>query len=83
MDSARGAREAAYLMEKCLLAPHCRERHRAAACELIHEIYIYAYSQTSEAKQIQNKSIFQKITACQKCTYERMQNKEKNLIKKY
>jgi hypothetical protein len=29
----RGAREAANLLEKCLLAPHCRERHRATACE--------------------------------------------------
>ncbi len=29
----RGAREAADLMEKCLLAPHRRERHRATACE--------------------------------------------------
>ncbi len=29
----RGGREAADLMEKCLLAPHCRERHRATACE--------------------------------------------------
>ncbi len=30
---SRGAREAADLMEKCLLAPHCRERHRVTACE--------------------------------------------------
>ena len=29
----RGAKEAASLMEECLLAPHCRERHRATACE--------------------------------------------------
>jgi hypothetical protein len=29
----RGAIEAANLMEECLLAPHCRERHRATACE--------------------------------------------------
>ena len=29
----RGAREAGDLLEKCLLAPHCRERHRAMACE--------------------------------------------------
>ena len=29
----RGAREAADSMERCLLAPHCRERHRATACE--------------------------------------------------
>ncbi len=29
----RGAREAADSMEKCLLAPHCWERHRATACE--------------------------------------------------
>ncbi len=29
----RGAKEAADSMEKCLLAPHCRERHRATACE--------------------------------------------------
>jgi hypothetical protein len=29
----RGAREAADSMEKCLLSPHCRERHRATACE--------------------------------------------------
>ena len=29
----RGAKEAANLMEECLLAPHCRERHRASACE--------------------------------------------------
>jgi hypothetical protein len=29
----RGAREAADSMEKCLLAPHCRERHRPTACE--------------------------------------------------
>ncbi len=30
---SRGAREAGDLLEKCLLAPHCRERHRAMACE--------------------------------------------------
>ncbi len=30
---SRGARESADLMEKCLLAPHCRELHRATACE--------------------------------------------------
>jgi hypothetical protein len=29
----RGAKEAASLLEECLLAPHCRERHRATACE--------------------------------------------------
>jgi hypothetical protein len=29
----RGPKEAADSMEKCLLAPHCRERHRATACE--------------------------------------------------
>jgi hypothetical protein len=29
---SRGAREAADLLEKCLLTPHCRERHRAMAC---------------------------------------------------
>ncbi len=29
----RGVREAVELMERCLLAPHCRERHRATACE--------------------------------------------------
>ncbi len=29
----RGAREAVDLMGRCLLAPHCRERHRATACE--------------------------------------------------
>ncbi len=29
----RGAKEAASLMEEYLLAPHCRERHRATACE--------------------------------------------------
>ncbi len=29
----RGAKEAANLMEECLLAPHCRERHRATTCE--------------------------------------------------
>jgi hypothetical protein len=29
----RGAKEAAILMEECLLAPHCRERHRATGCE--------------------------------------------------
>jgi hypothetical protein len=29
----RGAKEAASLMEECLLAPHCRERHRATACK--------------------------------------------------
>ncbi len=29
----RGAKEAANLMEECLLAPHCRERHRATGCE--------------------------------------------------
>jgi hypothetical protein len=28
----RGAKEAADLMEECLLAPHCRERHRSTAC---------------------------------------------------
>ncbi len=27
------AREAGDLLEKCLLTPHCRERHRATACE--------------------------------------------------
>jgi hypothetical protein len=30
---SRGAREAADLMEKCQLTPHCRERHRVTACE--------------------------------------------------
>ena len=29
----RGARELDDVLEKCLLAPHCRERHRAMACE--------------------------------------------------
>jgi hypothetical protein len=29
----KGAKEAASLMEECLLAPHCGERHRATACE--------------------------------------------------
>ena len=29
----RGARELDDVLEKCLLAPHCRERHRATACE--------------------------------------------------
>jgi hypothetical protein len=28
-----GAKEVASLMEECLLAPHCGERHRAAACK--------------------------------------------------
>ncbi len=32
-SQSRGAREAGDLLEKCLLAPHCRERHRAMACE--------------------------------------------------
>jgi hypothetical protein len=31
---SRGAREAGDLMERCLLSPHCRERHRAMACEM-------------------------------------------------
>jgi len=34
----RGAKEAANLMEECLLAPHCRERHRATACEKFREL---------------------------------------------
>ena len=29
----QGAKEVASLMEECLLAPHCGERHRATACE--------------------------------------------------
>ncbi len=29
----KGAKEAASLMEECLLAPHCWERHRTTACE--------------------------------------------------
>ena len=31
---SRGAREAGDLMERCLLSPHCGERHRALACEM-------------------------------------------------
>jgi hypothetical protein len=29
----KGAKEAASLMEECLLAPHCGMRHRPAACD--------------------------------------------------
>jgi hypothetical protein len=34
----KGAKEAASLMEECLLDPHCGERHRATACEKFREL---------------------------------------------
>jgi hypothetical protein len=33
-----GAKEAGSLMEECLLAPHCGERHRATACEKFRDL---------------------------------------------
>ena len=52
----RAARELDDVLEKCLLAPHCRERHRATACEKFKSLSL-PHRQSIIAEQEDRKSV--------------------------